>query len=217
MSGFFYFLDAIAPPVVFHTESFIFILFMCLQAYTQLSTVSIDGRVVSTYFKKDTCIREITEVLVDSSLDEVDMVDTQPVRFPEGVKSMSNVVFPLKHVKATSLFGFRYHPVKGETKFHAGIDLKANYEGVYAFSSGVVERVSYDANSGNCVVLDHGAGIKTVYAHLSYMGVYPNQRVRAGSLIAVSGNTGMSTAPHLHFSIKYKNAPVDPWSVFKLL
>jgi len=172
---------------------------------------------VSTYFKKDTVVKESTEVLVDSSLDEVDIVTTQPVRFPEGVERMSNVVFPLKRIKATSLFGFRYHPIKGGTKFHSGIDLKANYEGVYAFSSGIVERASYDANAGNCIVLNHGGGIKTVYAHLSYIGVFSNQRVTAGSLIGVSGNTGMSTAPHLHFSIKYKNAPVDPRSVFKLI
>jgi hypothetical protein len=191
MCGFFHFPDAIAPPVVFHTESFIFklkkrttyfrmkfgffifFIFMCLQAHTQLSTVSIDGRIVSTYFKKDAVAKEITEVMVDSSLDEVDIVTMQPVRFPKGRIREANVVFPLKLIRATSLFGFRYHPIRGGSKFHAGIDLRANYEGVYAFSSGVVERASYDANSGNCVVIDHGAHIKTVYAHLSYVGVVP--------------------------------------------
>ncbi len=192
---------------------------LCISSATQaqLSTVSIEGRVLSAYFKKDNVEIEQREVMGDSALDEVDIVATQPVRFPEGRIRESNVVFPLKLVRATSLFGFRYHPIKGEVKFHGGIDLRANYEGVYAFSSGVVERASYDANSGNCVVIEHGGGIKTVYAHLSYIGVVPNQEVTAGALIAVSGNTGKSTAPHLHFSIKYKNTPVDPRSVFKFI
>lgn len=185
----------------------------------QLLTISIEGRVVSTNFKKDTVSLNIPAFIADISAtpNQLDSSIISIAEIPKFKKVISNVCFPLKTIKATSLFGARFHPVLKEFKFHTGLDLRALYEGVYAFSSGVVERTFNDPSSGLCVVINHGSDIQTVYAHLSYIVVAKGQSISAGSLIAISGNTGMSTAPHLYFAIKYKNTPVDPASVFNFI
>jgi murein DD-endopeptidase MepM/ murein hydrolase activator NlpD len=193
-----------------------FFLISLKNSYAQLSTVDMDGRTVSG--KKFV----VPVTAVDSeNYSFGSNVDTFEAYVPMATDRVQllqkNVVFPLKNVVTTSVFGFRFHPILRTAKFHSGIDLKAVYEGVYAFSSGLVEMAFYDDYSGNCIVLNHGNDIRSVYAHLSYIGVRIGQEVSSGCLIAISGNTGMSTAPHLHFAIKYKNAPVDPGALFKFI
>jgi len=111
----------------------------------------------------------------------------------------------------TSPFGPRIHPIYNIPSFHAGIDL-ALPEGtpVYAAAGGRVVLAGTQAGYGLLVVVDHADGYTTYYGHLSRVGVVPGQYVEAGQLIGRSGNTGLSTGPHLHFEIRKDGSPVDP-------
>ncbi len=113
-------------------------------------------------------------------------------------------------------FGNRTHPVTGHTKFHEGLDFSCSIgTPVYATGNGVVFKAEYNANGyGNCINLDHGNGYNTKYAHLSKMLVKDGQRVNRGDLIGYSGNTGMSTGPHLHYEVMRNGVKVDPLDFF---
>src|SRR4051794_30738063 len=127
---------------------------------------------------------------------------------------------PLSYLTVTSLFGQRYHPILHYNKLHAGIDLRANYEAVFAFAEGIVTRAGYDAYSGNFITILHGCGsekLTSVYAHLSSLNVKVGDVVQVGQIIGISGNTGYSTAPHLHFALKLDNKVLDPLPVLKYL
>lgn len=109
----------------------------------------------------------------------------------------------------SSPFGWREHPVTKEWKFHEGVDIKAFKENVYSFGKGIVKKVGYHNNLGNYVLIDHGY-CETQYQHLYTTLVKEGQAVDRKQLIAVSGNTGMSTGYHLHFGIKVGGRWVDP-------
>jgi murein DD-endopeptidase MepM/ murein hydrolase activator NlpD len=104
-----------------------------------------------------------------------------------------------------------------EVAVHYGIDLKAFYQPVYAFASGTIEKAVWGKRAGFYIVIRHTDNLETVYAHLSYLYVRAGQWVGGGMMIAFSGNTGLSTAPHLHFGVKYKGAFVDPLYVLNFL
>lgn len=111
----------------------------------------------------------------------------------------------------TSGFGHRESPTGPGRQFHPGLDLRAA-EGteVLATADGVVTRAGFDALNGNMVVIDHGHGVKTAYCHNSLLLVHAGDRVRQGEVISQSGNTGRSTAPHLHYQVELSQRPVDP-------
>ncbi len=111
----------------------------------------------------------------------------------------------------TSQFGYRTSPFTGRKEFHSGLDI-ANKTGtkVIATANG---RVSYAARKlyiGNLVVIDHGHGRVTRYGHLVKILVKPGQEVKRGDVIALMGNTGRSTGPHVHYEVKINGAPVNP-------
>lgn len=110
---------------------------------------------------------------------------------------------PLQSVYITSPFGYRKDPFSAKSKFHNGIDLRANYEPCYAMLDGIVERIGFDKRSGNFITLRHG-NYTVSYCHLSKIIVPKGMFVKAGTPIALTGNSGRSTAPHLHLTIKYK-------------
>lgn len=116
---------------------------------------------------------------------------------------------PLKNIVATSAYGWRRHPVTGERKFHRGIDLKAWYEPVYAIADGVVKKAGWGNLEGYYVVITHG-GAETIYCHLSRLFCSPGDTLKGGSALGISGNTGRSTGPHLHFGMRYKRFAVNP-------
>ena len=120
-----------------------------------------------------------------------------------------SVSYPLKHVKVNSPFGTRRDPFTGAKASHNGLDLKAYYEEVYAMFDGKVKKVGADPRSGNYVVLQHGE-YTISYCHLSQQLVKENDYVDAGTHIAVSGETGMATAPHLHLVAKKDGKAFDP-------
>lgn len=111
-----------------------------------------------------------------------------------------------------SSFGGRSDPFSGEGAFHTGIDLQAvKGTRVHVTADGVVVRAGWDAGYGKLVVVDHGNGFQTYYAHLSQPLVVPGEEVRQGEVIGLSGATGRATAPHLHYEVRVKGVPVNPY------
>lgn len=111
----------------------------------------------------------------------------------------------------TSRYGMRFHPILRVTKLHTGIDFGApSGTPIRAAASGVVIGATYLRGYGNTVILDHGSGMSTVYAHCSRIYVRPGARIAKGQVIAAVGSTGYSTGPHLHFEIRVNGRPVNP-------
>ena len=104
--------------------------------------------------------------------------------------------------RISSYYGYRIHPITGQRRFHDGIDITANHGyGVYAYTDGRVVETGWNGGYGNCILIDHGNGLKTRYAHLSRIYVRVGQRVKTGERIGAVGSTGNSTGPHLHFEV----------------
>lgn len=114
-------------------------------------------------------------------------------------------------------FGMRVHPVTKVYKAHTGIDLGAKTgDPVYVTADGVVKMVESKATGyGKQILVDHGYGYQTRYAHLSYIGVVPGQHVKRGERIGKVGNTGTSTGPHLHYEVIYRGAHMNPVNYFR--
>lgn len=121
---------------------------------------------------------------------------------------LAMLCLPLKHLAVTSPYGFRVHPVTGRCAFHNGIDLRADQDTVFAIGPGRV-KAGYDPVSGLYITIDHGE-LQSGYAHLSQLLVLPGDSVTAGCPVAVSGASGRTTGPHLHFSLKYQHRYINP-------
>ena len=112
----------------------------------------------------------------------------------------------------TSDFGIREHPIQGVEKSHTGIDIgNAGFGApVIAAADGVVSMASYYGGYGNCVMINHGNGISTLYGHGQEILTTVGTEVKKGDLIMEVGSTGVSTGPHLHFEVRINGTPVNP-------
>lgn len=116
----------------------------------------------------------------------------------------------------TCKYGMRTHPITGKRKLHTGVDLRAaTGTKVYAANKGTVTTSGYSSAWGNYIIISHGGGITTLYAHMSKRSVSKDDKVKQGDIIGYSGNTGYSTAPHLHFEISKNGATYNPLNEFK--
>lgn len=134
-------------------------------------------------------------------------------------RDMNDLVLsmPLKRCLITSSFGYRIHPVTKKRLYHRGVDFYANIgTDVFASGSGIVVQAGYGGAYGNYVKIKHRNGMYTVYAHLSKIFVNVGQRVNKGCKIALSGNTGRTTGPHLHYEVIINNQFVDPVKNIKM-
>lgn len=113
-----------------------------------------------------------------------------------------SVSYPLSHIQVTSSFGMRNHPILRKRMMHQGIDLRAKYEEVYSVMDGEVIAVSSDRRSGKYVTVRYPGAYTCSYCHLSQPLVKKGDFVKAGEVIAISGNSGMSTSAHLHFGVR---------------
>lgn len=140
----------------------------------------------------------LTELERDGQFDDIEI--------PAPPKLFKPVTSP-----AGSGFGNRVHPIFGTVRFHAGLDFGGNMgDPIQAAASGTVIQAEYREGYGNTVIIDHGGGWTTLYAHLSRFNVSNGEVVEIGGLIGLVGSTGWSTGPHLHFEVRYRGSPRDP-------
>lgn len=120
-------------------------------------------------------------------------------------------IWPVDGRLIRSSYGQRTDPFSGEGAFHKGVDIAApSGTGVRVTADGVVVHTGYDSGYGRLVVVDHGNGLQTYYAHLSAFRVHAGQEVRRGDVVGAVGSSGRVTAPHLHYEVRVGGAPVNP-------
>ena len=130
--------------------------------------------------------------------------------------SLSDLQWPVPSCTLiTSRFGYRVAPTTGASTYHGGLDIGAGMgASIVAAGAGDVIYAGANGGYGNCVMIDHGNGVVTVYAHMSSIGVSYGQYVTAGQYVGAVGSTGVSTGPHCHFEIRINGAQTDPAAYF---
>jgi murein DD-endopeptidase MepM/ murein hydrolase activator NlpD len=114
--------------------------------------------------------------------------------------------------RITSSFGERIDPFMGEGAFHDGIDIGVGYgTPVHVTADGLVVFAGIENGYGRTVIVDHGHGIRTLYAHMSSLAVTVGQRIDRGEVVGYVGDSGRSTGPHLHYEVRVNRSPVNPY------
>ena len=176
--------------------------------YEDLMDMANSKLVVNTTQKMDLLARQV--YIQSKSFDEVaalcrqhdDMIACIPAIQPVANKDLK---------KTASGYGTRVDPIYKTVKFHAGMDFSANTgTPVYVTGNGKVTKAGWDGLYGRCIVVDHGFGYVTRYAHLSKINVRTGQKVVRGETIGEVGSTGKSTGPHLHYEVHVKGQVVNP-------
>lgn len=133
---------------------------------------------------------------------------------PNFVTGTGSLKWPLPGIyPKENTYGNRFHPILKVWKFHAGTDIGANTgTSIYAADSGTVVVAGYDRGYGNYVVVSHGNGVSTLYAHMNSIAVSSGSTVSKGDVLGYVGSTGLSTDAHLHFEVRVNGATTDPMS-----
>ena len=119
--------------------------------------------------------------------------------------------------RISSKYGYRFHPILHVNKMHTGLDISAaSGAEILASSDGTVILSSVKGGYGNCVMIDHGGGIVTLYGHCSKLLVSAGQHVARGQNVALVGSTGLSTGPHCHFEVRVNGSTTDPLNYLDL-
>jgi murein DD-endopeptidase MepM/ murein hydrolase activator NlpD len=120
------------------------------------------------------------------------------------------------NAQVTSPFGWRRHPIFGVRKFHTGVDLAGpNHSAIRAADNGNVLYTGWYGGYGKVVIISHGKGMATLYAHMSKADVSVGQNVSKGDVIGHEGTTGFSTGPHLHFEVRVDGKPNNPMNYLR--
>jgi hypothetical protein len=181
--------------------------------FSELEGYSNSKIVVETEKKLDEIRKQVYvqsksfDELIMLAREKEEMLRSIPAIIPISTKDLTRIA---------SGFGLRIHPVYKISKFHAGMDFTAPLgTEIYASGDGTIESMlSSKRGMGNYIVINHGFGYSSVYAHLDGFNVRAGQKVHRGDVIGFVGNTGMSVAPHLHYEIKLNNVNVDPVNYF---
>lgn len=152
------------------------------------------------------------------SFDEVAMLAKRAGDMASCIPAIPPVNPDKRKYRLSSSFGYRSDPFTGRTTMHRGVDFAMKPGNpVYATGDGVVESVDMEFfGYGNSVVIDHGFGYKTRYAHLKSIGVAEGMKVKRGECIGESGNSGKSSGPHLHYEVIYMGRHVNPYNYYDL-
>ena len=152
------------------------------------------------------------------SFDEVALLSKRAGDMASCIPAIPPIVPDKRKYKLSSTFGYRSDPFSGRSTMHKGVDFSMKPGNpIYATGDGVVESVGFEFfGYGNSVLIDHGFGYKTRYAHLKSIGVVEGMPVKRGECIGQSGNTGKSSGPHLHYEVLYKGRPVNPYNYYDL-
>ncbi|MGQ5521817.1 M23 family metallopeptidase [Chitinimonas sp. PSY-7] len=182
----------------------------------QSSTEAPQGGATSSLPEKLMSLQELmasvsgADKQIETSLDHFGLIDViltqrklNTFQAPANLPTLSGL--------RSSVFGWRIDPFNGRQTFHEGIDFVGDIgTPIFAAAGGRVLRAEYHNEYGNIVELDHGNGITSRYAHTSRLLVKEGETVKTGDRVALLGNTGRSTGPHLHFEIRYKGIPQNP-------
>ena len=182
-----------------------------INAYSYLATYQYGALMATTALKTE----GLTRTLLDQSTSykELGTLIRQKNRLLEAMPAIQPMAMSgRRRGEPVSGYGYRMDPIYKTVKFHEGLDFTAPmHSPVYATGNGTVkELVRMDRGYGNYLLLDHGYGYQTLYAHLSRFEVRPGQKVKRGQVIARLGNTGKSTGPHLHYEVHKNGRKVDP-------
>ena len=180
--------------------------------YAHLEAVSNSAVLLDAVKRMDVVYKKA--YVQSKSYDEVAMLAKRAGDMASCVPALSPVA--LEKVRLSSLFGYRKDPFSGASRMHQGVDLSGNRgEPIYAAGSGkVVEVRNSFFGYGREVVIDHGFGYKTRYAHLHRMFVKVGDEVQRGDQIATMGNTGKSKGVHLHYEVIYRDRRVNPLNYY---
>jgi murein DD-endopeptidase MepM/ murein hydrolase activator NlpD len=119
------------------------------------------------------------------------------------------LIYPVRG-KITSLYGYRRSPFTGRPEFHEGVDIRVDGDPIVATADGRVKFAGWRGGYGLVVIIDHGNGFETIYGHNSSLKVKSGQLVKRNQVIAIGGNTGHSTGPHLHYEVRKNGKPINP-------
>ena len=184
--------------------------------YAYLDNISENSLLKMTTIRLDVLTKKT--FVQSKSFDDVESLSRRAGDMASCIPAVLPIVPDRSKFRLSSSFGYRSDPLSGKTRMHTGFDfaLKPGNP-VYATGDGVVASVTFDLfNYGNSIVIDHGFGYKTRYAHLKTVLVTEGMKIKRGECIAESGNTGKSTGPHLHYEVMYKGKYVNPVNYFDL-
>lgn len=184
--------------------------------YAYLDAIDRTGLLTRTEVRLDILTKKA--YVQSNSFDEIESVAKKAGDMAACIPSVPPVVPDKNTCRISSSFGYRSDPFTGTKKRHTGMDFACHVGNhVYATADGVVESVSSGSYGyGKFIVVDHGFGYKTRYAHLSSIGVEEGMTVRRGTLIGLSGNSGRSSGPHLHYEVMYMGRYMNPMNYMDL-
>ncbi len=184
--------------------------------YAYLDAIDRTGLLKQTEVKIDVLTKKA--YLQSNSFDEIESVAKKAGDMAACIPSVPPIVPDRSQYRISSSFGYRSDPFLGTKKRHTGTDFACHIGNeVYSTADGVVETVRTDGYGyGKYVIINHGFGYKTRYAHLSQIKVEKGMKVSRGTLIALSGNSGRSSGPHLHYEVIYKDNYVNPMNYMDL-
>ena len=172
--------------------------FNTIQEYGNQRTKKVQERI-----HKKNCQPTTDSVKVDS------LYRNPATKNESGIFGNKLMALPLKKIHVTSSFGRRTHPISKKRSMHNGVDLRASFEDVYSMLPGIVHKVGEDKRSGKFIIVSTG-NYMISYCHLSRFNVEAGDVVMAGTTIAVSGNSGLSTGAHLHLTIRKSGKLLNP-------
>ena len=184
--------------------------------YAYLDDMDQGGLLKSTTVRMDVLTKK--SYVQSKSFDEVAQLSRRAGDMASCIPAIPPINPDPSKYRLSSGFGYRVDPVYGRAARHAGVDFAMDSGNpIYSTGDGVVESVKFEFfGYGNHVVIDHGFGYKTRYAHLRNIGVVEGMKVKRGECIGESGNSGKSTGPHLHYEVIYKDSPVNPSNYYDL-
>ncbi len=184
--------------------------------YSHYDGIDPDGLLKGTAMRLDVLTKK--SYVQSRSFDEVALLSKRAGDMASCIPAIPPINPDPDKYRFSSRFGYRPDPKSGRTAYHKGVDFAMDSGNpVYATGDGVVESVKFEFfGYGNHVVIDHGFGYKTKYAHLKSIGLVEGMKVKRGECIGLSGNSGKSTGPHLHYEVIYKNNPVNPANYYDL-
>ncbi len=152
-----------------------------------------------------------TENISETSNNALPVISLVTNTVKENTDSINSLCVPVANAEISSDYGARSNPVTHSSETHKGLDLSADMgSAIYAAADGVVTLAQKSSSYGNYLIIDHGGGLQTLYAHCSKLNVKTGDTVKKSQIVANVGNTGQSTRPHLHFEVILNGKNLNP-------